>query len=288
MIPIDGPMRENVGLLGSPAFEIPRKVDRDRDVNASFDEQTRNARLRQKNLHNFFTVLIFLAREWMTVFVAFLFGQAAFTNFGHFGVFASFAAIVAFIAVNMVLSIMLDRASIGFRRLKPRLVSIYDPYFWSHERYWKLAALSIFAMFAGTPFRGMLLRAIGMKVGAKLFDGGAGIPELSLVEVGDYANLNEGCVLQAHSLEEGVFKSDYIRLGNRCSLGPGAFLHYGVSTGDNVVIDADSFVMKGETLDSHTGWRGNPARLARRHEAQTEVCVRNVPILSYGMARKSG
>jgi non-ribosomal peptide synthetase-like protein len=278
MIPIDGPMRENIGLLGSPAFEIPRKVDRDRDVNASFDEQTRNARLRQKNLHNFFTVLIFLAREWMTVFVAFLFGQAAFTNFGHFGVFASFAAIVAFIAVNMVLSIMLDRASIGFRRLKPRLVSIYDPYFWSHERYWKLAALSIFAMFAGTPFRGMLLRAIGMKVGAKLFDGGAGIPELSLVEVGDYANLNEGCVLQAHSLEEGVFKSDYIRLGNRCSLGPGAFLHYGVSTGDNVVIDADSFVMKGETLDSHTGWRGNPARQARCSEAQTEICVQDVTI----------
>ena len=34
MIPIDGPVRENVGLLGSPAFEIPRMVDRDRDMNA--------------------------------------------------------------------------------------------------------------------------------------------------------------------------------------------------------------------------------------------------------------
>ena len=35
LIPIDGPMRENVGLLGSPAFEIPRVVDRDRDFMAS-------------------------------------------------------------------------------------------------------------------------------------------------------------------------------------------------------------------------------------------------------------
>ncbi|HKY86846.1 MAG TPA: Pls/PosA family non-ribosomal peptide synthetase, partial [Pseudorhodoplanes sp.] len=35
MIPVDGPVRENVGLLGSPAFEIPRMVDRDRDMNAS-------------------------------------------------------------------------------------------------------------------------------------------------------------------------------------------------------------------------------------------------------------
>ena len=38
MIPIDGPVRENVGLLGSPCFEIPRMVERDRDINAALDE----------------------------------------------------------------------------------------------------------------------------------------------------------------------------------------------------------------------------------------------------------
>ena len=157
------------------------------------------------------------------------------------------------IAVNLAFFIVLERASLGFKSLKPQIASVYDPYMWSHERYWKLDALPMLAMFAGTPFRGILLRALGMKVGAKLFDGGAGIPERSLVGVGDYANLNEGCVLQSHSLEEGVFKSDYIRLGNRCSVGPGGFIHYGVSTGDDVVIDADSFLMKGEILDSVLG-----------------------------------
>jgi non-ribosomal peptide synthetase-like protein len=113
---------------------------------------------------------------------------------------------------------------------------------------------------------------MGMKVGSKLFDCSSGITERSLTEVGDYANLNEGAVLQAHSLEEGVFKSDYIRLGNRCSLGPGAFVHYGVSTGDGIVLDADSFLMKGEILDSNTEWCGNPAKLTCRHVAQTKVC----------------
>ena len=73
-------------------------------------------------------------------------------------------------------------------------------------------------------------------------------------------------MLQAHSLEEGVFKSDYIRLGSGCSVGPGAFVHYGVTMGDHVVLDADSFLMKGEVLESHTGWRGNPAKLARSHD----------------------
>ena len=33
---------------------------------------------------------------------------------------------------------LLERASLGFRRLEPRMVTIYDPYFWFHERHWKL------------------------------------------------------------------------------------------------------------------------------------------------------
>ena len=70
MIPIDGPVRENVGLLGSPAFEIPRMVDRDRDMNASIDEATRRARLRQKNAYNFVTALLFLVSRWMAFFAA--------------------------------------------------------------------------------------------------------------------------------------------------------------------------------------------------------------------------
>jgi non-ribosomal peptide synthetase-like protein len=159
---------------------------------------------------------------------------------------------------------LIERASLGFKRLTPKMVSIYDPYFWWHERHWKLSDSPIAELFAGTPFRGMMLRAMGVKVGAKLFDCSQSITERTLTEIGDHANLNEGCVLQAHSLEEGVFKSDTIRLGNGCSIGPGAFVHYGVKMGDHVVLDADSFLMKGEVLEPHTGWRGNPAKLARR------------------------
>ena len=57
-----------------------------------------------------------------------------------------------------------------------------------------------------------------------------------------------------------MFKSDYIRIGSGCSIACGAFVHYGVTMGDQVVLEADSFLMKGETLDPSTTWRGNPAR----------------------------
>ena len=40
-----------------------------------------------------------------------------------------------------------------------------------------------------------------------------------------------------------------------------AFVHYGATLGDHVVIDADSFLMKGEVLAAHTRWCGNPAKM---------------------------
>ena len=264
MIPIDGPVRENVGLLGSPCFEIPRMVDRDRDMNTLFDDATRRARLRRKNAYNFVTVLLFLASHWMVLFGAFVAGEAAFANYDQFGTFALFAGVVTITAGYLFFFTLLERASLAFKRLEPKLASIYDPHFWWHERHWKLSDSPIAGLFGGTPFRGMLLRALGMKVGAKVFDCSQSITERTLTELGDHANLNEGCVLQAHSLEEGVFKSDYIRVGNGCSIGPGAFVHYGVTMGDRVVLDADSFLMKGEVLDADTTWRGNPAKLLRR------------------------
>ena len=60
-----------------------------------------------------------------------------------------------------------------------------------------------------------------------------------------------------------MFKSDTVKIGNGCTLGSAAFVHYGVTMGDNVVLDPDSFLMKGEMLDPGTIWRGNPAKALR-------------------------
>jgi non-ribosomal peptide synthetase-like protein len=102
-----------------------------------------------------------------------------------------------------------------------------------------------------------------VKIGRKVYDAGCSITERTLTEIGDGANLNEGSVLQAHSLEEGVFKSDLIRIGAGSTLGTAAFVHYGSVLSERVVLEADSFLMKGEILDSDTTWRGNPAKLVR-------------------------
>ncbi|MBI3703755.1 MAG: amino acid adenylation domain-containing protein [Rhizobiales bacterium] len=265
LIPIDGPVRENVGLLGSPAFEIPRIVERDKNLSTALSAEERRQRIRRKNVHNFITASLLLLTRWMFFFMTLLVSHLAVLNYPDYGIAALFVA-GAFISLTAIpFFAFIERASIGFKRLEPKLVSIYDPYFWAHERHWKLSDSPIVELFKGTPLKNWVSALVGVKIGRKVYDGGCCITDRTLTQIGDYSNLNEGSVLQSHSLEEGVFKSDHIRLAEGCTLGAAAFVHYGVIMGERAVLDADSFLMKGEVLDPHSCWRGNPAKLFRRN-----------------------
>ena len=99
-------------------------------------------------------------------------------------------------------------------------------------------------------------------MGRRVFDDGCGIVERTLTTVGDGAVLNMACVLQAHSLEDGTFKSDRISIGAGCTLGTGAFVHYAVTAGERSLVEADSFVMKGSSVSPGARWLGNPASAA--------------------------
>src|SRR5207247_3879972 len=65
MVPLDGKVREGVGLLGSPPFEIPRSVERD----SRFDHLRTGEALRRglaaKNRFNLGTIGIFLLTRWL-------------------------------------------------------------------------------------------------------------------------------------------------------------------------------------------------------------------------------
>ena len=202
---------------------------------------------------------------------------------------ASLLAAGAFLSLTAILYYaLLERASLGFKPLRPQVASVYDPYFWFHERHWKFCESPLQSLFKGTPFKNVISRLLGVKVGRKVFDDGAQYLEKTLIAVGDHANLNEAATLQGHSLEEGVFKSDYIRIGSGCTIGCNAFVHYGVTMGDRAVLDADSFLMKGETVEADAHWRGNPAK-AMRHAAPAaaafEAAAQPVAAEPFVMAR---
>ncbi len=260
MIPIDGDIRENVGLLGSPCFEIPRIVDRDRDLSSFSDESVRQQRLHKKNVHNLNTALSFLFWYWLYTFLAVVIGTAAVSQFSSLGLFSFVAAFILFTFLHISYFITIERASMAQAKLKPQIASIYDREFWRVERYWKHSEDSLKNLFVGTPFKNIITRLSGAKLGKKVFDDGLSLSEKALVEIGDYCTFNVDCGLQSHSLEEGVFKCDHIKMGTGCTVGVNVLVHYGTIVKDNVVIEQDSFLMKGETAESNSTWRGNPAR----------------------------
>ena len=265
MIPIDGPLRENVGLLGSPAFEIPRAAARDLELVGRLDADERRRRLARKTRHNLATMAMMLAKGFLAEFITLYALTLTSELFGwrHFWPLAAALGLV-FVAL-LILDILIERGAYGFRRMKPLVATSYDPAFWEVERYWKLSGAGMFSLlFAGTPLRPLLMRLAGVRVGRCVFDDGANMSERTLVEIGDGAALNQGVMLQSHSLEEGAYKSDFIRIGAGASLGVGAFVHYGVTLGERTRLDPDAFLMKGEITPADSRWRGNPARLVGR------------------------
>ena len=261
MMPIDGPMRTNVGLLGSPAFEIPRSVARDIALVAVYSDDERRKRLAAKTRHNLVTMALLLVSHWSVEFVTIYALALAATVWGGENLPAMAAAFGAALVADIAILTFVDRASLGFRRKPAPIATVYDPAFWAVERYWKLSENELETMFAGTPFSPFFLRLLGVKVGRRVFNDGCGMSERVLVEIGDGVNLNARSYLQSHSLEEGVFKSDVIRLGADVSVGVGGFVHYGVEMREGAILDADAFLMKGELVPARSRWRGNPARM---------------------------
>ncbi|TDK27081.1 amino acid adenylation domain-containing protein [Arthrobacter crusticola] len=259
MVPVDGPVREGVGLLGSPAFEIPRSVRRDSEFKAIRPEELKT-QLRAKNNHNGLTIWFFLISRWIYTFVALViasFGVALHTIFDVLAVAACFTALLLFTTFYFIL---IERASLGFRRLNPLFCSIYDRRFWRHERFWKLSGTTYLEFFNGTPFKNLVWRMLGVRVGRRVFDDGCSIPEKTIVSIGDDCTLNALSTIQCHSMEDGAFKVEGITIGAGCTVGVNGFIHYGVTMGDGAVLEPDSFLMKGEDLPAGSRFGGNPAQ----------------------------
>jgi non-ribosomal peptide synthetase-like protein len=261
LVPLDGELRENIGLLGSPPFEVPRSVERDSSFDHLREGDEFHRRLAAKNRYNLRSIGLFLFVRWLHSFLLTVLGFAAFAVYGTHGIAAG-ALVGASLVAGLVLTagyyVLVERLITRFRGLVPQLVSIYDPHFWWQERLWKVP-VDFLVVFNGTPFKNVLWRLLGVRVGRRVFDDGAIITERTLTTIGDDCTLGAHSKIQAHSQEDGTYKSDHIVLGRGVTLGTGALVHYGVSMSDGSQLAPDSFLMKGEDVPCLARWGGNPA-----------------------------
>jgi non-ribosomal peptide synthetase-like protein len=260
LTPIDGPVRHDTGLLGSPAFDIPRATARDLEM-SRMDDDDRRRRLRAKNRYDSLTAVLYLLNAWFLVFIESSFSLVAVAFYPLYGMTSTIVIGAIGFSTGIAWMWFAERGVLKFGSLSPQIVPLLDKYFWYHERVWKLTSLwAVSPFFVGTPFKNLLTRMEGVRLGKMVFDDGASIDEYTMVEIGDYTNLNAQCVIQPHSLEEAVFKSGRVKLGAGCTLGCASNLHYDITMGDFVAIEPNAFVMKGECVEADSTWQGNPAR----------------------------
>lgn len=260
MVPLDGQVREGVGLLGAPSFEIPRTVERDTQFDHLRTGEALRRGLAAKNRYNLQTIGLFLFTRWMSVLLFALLYLAALELYDALPHVVSTVCFALSVVVAGVYFTLVARCLEAWHQVRPTICSIYHPDFWSVERLWKLHPIHYLHAFDGTPFKNVLWRLMGVRMGKRVFDDGTHIPEPTLTTIGDESVLNYRSKIQCHSQEDGTFKCDHTTIGAGCTIGVDALVHYGVTMGDGAVLGVDSFLMKGEDVPPGARWAGNPAR----------------------------
>jgi non-ribosomal peptide synthetase-like protein len=214
---------------------------------------------------------LFLLIRWILVFAVTVLYLGAVDLWATLGAPAFALATVAVFVVTVVYNVLVEQLVRPLQALRPQGCSIYDRAFWQHERFWKLTTNTYLNVFNGTPLKNVLWLLAGVRIGRRVFDDCFRAPERTFTTIGDDCTLNADSVIQCHSQEDGGFKSDRTVIGSGCTLGVGAWVHYGVTMGDRVMLATGSFLMKGEEVPPNEQWGGNPAKKMREQSAGLQV-----------------
>lgn len=179
---------------------------------------------------------------------------------GRAGVFLLLPAVSLMLVLYAILLVVgLKKAVMG--TFKPVIVPLWSMYVWLNEMvngaYESVMAPAI-APFLGTPFAATFLRMIGCKIGRHSYIDTTLFSEFDLVEIGDFATLNVGAVIQNHLFEDRVMKSSYLKIGDGCSVGNLGVVLYDSVMEDGAVLGPLSLLMKGETLAAGSHSHGIP------------------------------
>jgi non-ribosomal peptide synthetase-like protein len=139
---------------------------------------------------------------------------------------------------------------------------LWSSFVWRNEvvdTFVELVAAPWFADAAtGTPVLNMWLRTLGAKIGRGVWLETYWLPEADLVELGDGASVNRGCVLQTHLFHDRVMSMHGVTFGPGATLGPHSIVLPAAAVGADATVGPVSLVMRGETVPPGTRWAGNP------------------------------
>jgi non-ribosomal peptide synthetase-like protein len=168
---------------------------------------------------------------------------------------------IVFIEAIILILCVVGVKNVLMGQFTPVIKPLWCPYVWLNEvvngAYEAIAAPAI-SMFFGTPLIAWCLRLFGCKIGKHSFIETALFGEFDLVEIGDFAALNNNTIIQNHLFEDRIFKSSKLTIGNECSTGNMSVVLYDSEMRQGSSIGPLSLLMKSETLPPNTRWTGIP------------------------------
>jgi non-ribosomal peptide synthetase-like protein len=149
-------------------------------------------------------------------------------------------------------------------RYRPQEKPLWSSFVWRNELlnalHEHLAEPFLVGPLSGTPFICWYFRALGARIGRRVYMETSDLTEFDLVQVGDEATLNADCTIQTHLFEDRVMKMSRIQIGPRCTVGAGSLVLYDTQMEQGAWLGDLSLLMKNEVLPAETRWQGSPAR----------------------------
>ncbi len=242
--------------IGSPPAPL-RRARQDADTSLTYDP-SRALRVRRAVVEAFRIVAVMASMAVGVLVVAALLALAS-VSWG-WAVAAGGVVLVAAGFLATWLSVLPKWLLVG--RVTPGEHPLWSSFVWRNEladQFVELVAAPWFARWAsGTPLLNVWLRGMGARIGAGVWCETYWLPEPDLVEIGDGATVERGCVVQTHLFHDRVLALDTVVLKAGSTLCPNSVVLPGASVGSHSTIGPASLVMRGEAVPRRTRWIGNP------------------------------
>lgn len=249
--------KKGTSWVGSPPQPLRRHTD-DADDSLTFDPPTRLrvARgviesLRVLSVIGSFTVAAGVVVALETVRLHWGLGVAALAT----GPILAGAALASCAAAVVAKWLLMGRVRTGEHPL-------WSSFIWRNEladTFVEMMAAPWFARGAyGAPVLNWWLRAMGSRIGRGVWCETYWLPEADLVELGDGATVNVGCVVQTHLFHDRVMSLDTVTLRDGATLGPHGVVLPAAVIGTGTTVGPAALVLRGDELPDGTRWMGNP------------------------------
>jgi acetyltransferase-like isoleucine patch superfamily enzyme len=114
--------------------------------------------------------------------------------------------------------------------------------------------------FRSSPLWTWYMKLNGATIGRGVYINSLSISDHNMLVMGDGVVIGESVHLSGHTVEGGVVKTGYVRLGRGVTVGLGSMVGIGVEAGDGCQIGALSVVPKNTKLDAGAIYAGVPVK----------------------------